>query len=137
MEKDLCKFMEKVKMINKELSTYRDEEKGIIFPLNTVHLLPRLDYLELDKTEYTNAKFQKKIEDLDYEIGNVKRPVPKNEITKKEEDKFTLVDKEVAVRKIWNISNSVGAYKSFTKKDDAISFFDKLYDEVMEKLLNV
>lgn len=137
MEKDLCKFMEKVKMINKELSTYRDEEKGIIFPLNTVHLLPRLDYLELDKVEYTNAKFQKKIEDLDYKIGNVKRPVPKNEITKKEEDKYTLIDKEVAVRKVWNISNSVGAYKSFTKKDDAIAFFNKLYDEVMEKLLNV
>ena len=44
----------------------------------------------------------------------------KNEITKKDEDKYTITEKEVAVRKIWNVSNTAGAFKSFTSKDDAL-----------------
>lgn len=116
----LDEFMEKVEILGKEFSIYTDEEKGVSFPLNTVHLLTRVDMLELTKEEYTSAKFQKKIDDLDYEITNVKRAVPKNEITKKDEDKYTITEKEVAVRKVWNVSNTAGAFKSFTNKDDAL-----------------
>jgi dGTP triphosphohydrolase len=76
--------------------------------------------LELSKEEYQVAKFQKKVDDLDYKIENIKKAVPKNEITGKDEDKFTITEKEVAVRKIWNVSNTAGAFKSFTNKEDAM-----------------
>ena len=116
----LDEFMKKVEILGKEFSMYVDDEKGVMFPLNTVHLLTRVDMLELAKEEYQVAKFQKKIDDLDYKIENIKKAVPKNEITGKDEDKFTITEKEVAVRKIWNVSNTAGAFKSFTNKDDAL-----------------
>lgn len=126
----LDEFMEKVEILGKEFSMYVDDEKGVSFPLNTVHLLTRVDMLELAKEEYQVAKFQKKIDDLDYKIENIKRAVPKNEITKKDEDKFTITEKEVAVRKVWNVSNTAGAFKSFTDKDDALKVSKEINEEV-------
>lgn len=126
----LDEFMEKVEILGKEFAMYVDEEKGVTFPLNTVHLLTRVDMLELAKEEYQVAKFQKKIDDLDYKIENIKRPVPKNEITGKDEDKFTIIEKEVAVRKVWNVSNTAGAFKSYTDKDEALKASKEINDKV-------
>lgn len=126
----LDEFMKNIEILGKEFSIYTDEEKGIMFPLNTVHLLTRVDMLELSKEEYQAAKFQKKIDDLDYKIENIKKAVPKNEITGKDEDKFTITEKEVAVRKIWNVSNTAGSFKSFTNKDEAM----KTSKEINEKV---
>ena len=130
MEKDLIKFYDNVEVINKDLSKYEDN-KGNMFILNTINLLARVDYMELTKEEYKVAKFQQKIEDLDYSMTNIKRVVSKNEITKKDEDKYTLIDKEVSVRQIWNISNPYGVFKSYTDKDEAV----KYAKEVNEKIL--
>ena len=130
MEKDLIKFYDNVEVINKDLSRYEDD-KGNMFILNTINLLARVDYMELTKEEYKVAKFQQKIDDLDYSIINVTKVVPKSEITKKEEDKYTLVDKEVSVREIWNVSNPYGVFKSYTNKDEAV----KYAKEVNEKIL--
>ena len=130
----LDEFMEKVEILGKEFSMYVDDEKGVSFPLNTVHLLTRVDMLELAKEEYQVAKFQKKIDDLDYKIENIKRAVPKNEITGKDEDKFTITEKEIAVRKIWNVSNTAGAFKSFTDKEEAMEYSKKINKEVLEYL---
>ena len=113
MEKDLCKLDDKIYIISKEFSEYEDKEKGVKFPFNTVNLLTRVE-----------------IDDLDYKIENIKRAVPKNEITKKDEDKFTITEKEVAVRKVWNVSNTLGAFKSFTNKEDAL----RLSKEINEKV---
>lgn len=126
----LDEFMKDIEILGKEFSIYTDEEKGVMFPLNTVHLLTRVDMLELSKEEYQVAKFQKKIDDLDYKIENIKRAVPKNEITGKDEDKFTITEKEIAVRKIWNVSNTAGAFKSFIDKDEAL----KTSKEINEKV---
>lgn len=126
----LDEFMKNIEILGKEFSIYTDEEKGVMFPLNTVHLLTRVDMLELSKEEYQAAKFQKKIDDLDYKIENIKKAVPKNEITGKDEDKFTITEKEVAVRKIWNVSNTAGSFKSFTNKDEAM----KTSKEINEKV---
>lgn len=130
----LDEFMEKVEILGKEFSMYVDDEKGVAFPLNTVHLLTRVEMLELAKEEYQVAKFQKKIDDLDYEITNVKRAVPKNEITKKDEDKYTIVEKEVAVRKIWNVSNTAGAFKSYSNKEEAMKKSKEINEKVFEYL---
>lgn len=130
----LDEFMENIEILGKEFSIYKDEEKGVSFPLNTVHLLTRVDMLELTKEEYQVAKFQKKIDDLDYEIKNVKRAVPKNEITKKDEDKYTITEKEVAVRKIWNVSNTAGAFKSYNNKEEAMKKSKEINEKVFEYL---
>lgn len=131
MEKDLCKFNDNIEVINKDFSKYEDE-KGNLFTCNTINLLTRVDYMELTKEEYQVAKFSKKIEDLEYNIINIKRPVPKNEITGKEEDKTTIVEKEVAVRQIWNVSNPYGAFKSFINKDEALETAKAINKEIMK-----
>lgn len=130
MERDLCKFMENIEVINKDLSTYFDD-KGNYFVFNTINAIAKVEYLELTKEEYNVAKFQQKIEDLDYKVINVKKAVPKNEITKKDEDKYTITEKEVAVRQVWNVSNPYGAIKSFTNKEDAINLANDINDKIL------
>ena len=134
MEKDLHKFYENTNIFNKDIAEYKDDN-GNCFILNTVNLLLRADKLELTKEEYTSAKFQQKVEDLEYNIKNIKKPVPKNEITGKDEDKFTIVEKKVAVREIWNVSNAFGIIKSFTNKDDAIKCVEEINKEILKYLV--
>lgn len=134
MEKDLCKFYDNVTILNKDLSEYKDNN-GNMFILNTVNLLLRVDHLELTKEEYQVAKFQQKVEDLDYTITNIKKPVPKNEITGKDEDKYTITEKEVAVRNIYNVSNAFGIVKSFTNKEDAIKLVEEKNNEILSHLI--
>lgn len=133
MEKDLFKFYENINVINKDLSYYEDNE-GNYFYLNTVNLLVRVDKLELTKEEYEMAKFNLKVDDLNYNIKNVKRIVPKNEITGEEKDKNTLIDKEVAVREIWNVSNALGIRESFADKNVALKEAKKINDKIIKKL---
>lgn len=134
MEKDIVSFMKNVEIINKDFSRYIDNEKGIIFSLNTVQLLPRLDYMELDKTKYETSKFEQKIDNLEYNIINVDKPSSKYARTKKEEDRFIIENQKVAVRQVWNVVNALGIHKSFTNKEEAIKVYNELYDEVMQKL---
>lgn len=133
MERNLCKFYDNVRVVNKDLSEYNDE-KGNGFIFNTVNLLVRMDYLELTKEEYQVAKFQQKVEDLDYSITNIKRPVPKNEITGRDEDKYTIAEKEVAVRQIWNVSNAFGIVKSFNNQLDALNFYNEINSKYLPYL---
>lgn len=135
MEKELNKFNEYVEIINKDFSRYKDEEKGIEFIFNTVNALATLEYLELSKQEYDIMKFQKKIDDGEYNIINVKKAVPKNEITGKDEDKFTIAEKEVAVRQVWNVSNRVGAFKSFNNKEEALACVKEINDNILNIIL--
>ena len=58
--------------------------------------------------------------------------MPKNEITGKNEDRYTLTEKEVAVRQIWNVSNPYGAFKSFINKEDAIKLANSINDRLLE-----
>ena len=135
MEKDLIKFNEMVEILSKDFSQYKDEEKGIEFIFNTINALANVDYLELTKPEYDVMKFQNKIEDKEYNIVNVKKAVPKNEITGKDEDKFTIAEKEVAVRQVWNVSNRMGAFKSFTNKEDALECANNINKVILEVIL--
>ena len=134
MERDLYKFYENIEIISKDFSTYEDK-KGNYFTFNTINGLLRVDKLELTKEEYQAARFQQKVDELEYNIINIKRPVPKNEITGKDEDKFTIVEKEVAVREIWNVSNALGITKSFTNKEEALETA-KAYNKTIMKYYN-
>lgn len=131
MERDLYKFYDNVEILNKDFSIYEDE-KGNYFTFNTINGLLRVDKLELTKEEYQVARFQQKVDDLEYNIVNIKKPIPKNEITGKDEDKFTIAEKEVAVREIWNISNALGITKSFTNKEEALETA-KAYNKTIMK----
>ena len=134
MEKDLCKFYDNITILNKDLAEYKDNN-GNMFILNTVNLLLRVDHLELTKEEYQVAKFQQKVEDLDYTITNIKKAVPKNEITGKDEDKYTITEKELAVRNIYNVSNAFGIVKSFTNKEDALKLVENKNKEILKYLI--
>ena len=130
----LNEIKEKVQIIDKDLSMYQDKETGLTYPLNTVNLLCRCDYLELNKDEFVKAKFQKQVDDLKYNVITIKRPIPKNVITKKEEDKYTIVDSDVSVRQVWNVSNALGMKKSFTTKEEAIEEVNSINKYVLEIL---
>ena len=126
MEMELSKFMENIEIINKEISIYKDSEKGMLFYLNTVQLLTRVEPLELDKEQYQIALFEKKIEDLEYERETIKRVVPKNTITKNDKDKYTLTNKEVIVKKVYNVANALNVKKSFVDKEEAMKYAESL-----------
>ena len=128
----LTEFMEKITILNKDIATYRDNEKGRLFDMNTISLLPKVEKLELSSEEFKKAKFEMKVEDLEYDIIEVDRPVPKNTITKKDEDMFTIVNSKVKVRLVWNVSNAVGIYKSFTDKDEAMEYADNLKKDIIK-----
>ena len=131
MQDNILEFNKKVSIINKDYAMYKDEEKGIMFPLNTVNLLARVDYLELSKEEYEKAKFETKIDNLEYNIIETTRPVPKNTITKKDSDKYTIVESKVKVRQVWNVSNALGIKKSFTNKEEALELANSLNEETL------
>lgn len=134
MKDNLIDFMSKIEIINKDLARYKDEEKGIVFSLNTIQLLPRLDYLELDKTQYETQKFEQKIDNLEYNIINVDKPASKYARTKKEEDKFVIENQKVAVRQVWNVVNALGLHKSFNNKEEALKVYNELYERVSKSL---
>lgn len=142
MQENIIEFMNKVEILDKNLSRYTDYDKGVSFFINTVNLLTRIDYLEVgtDKSaklkvsEYEKLKFEKKIEDLDYKKITKKDIRIKSEITGKKEDSTTLIEEEVPAIAVWNVSNTVGVYKSFTDKEEAMKFSDEVNEEVLIKL---
>lgn len=133
MEKELNKFMKHITIINKDIAVYEDE-KGNLFNINTIKLLASVEVMELPKEEYKKAVFERRIDDLEYADTIIYVPVPKNTITKRDEDKYTLVDKEMNAKIIYNVSNQIGLHKSFTNKEDALKLAKEINVIVQEKL---
>ena len=44
MKDNIIEFNKKIEIINKDYALYKDEEKGIMFALNTINLMARVDY---------------------------------------------------------------------------------------------
>lgn len=130
---NITEYMSKVNIQDKSISEYYDQEKGTKYIIPTTHLLTRVDYLELTESEYTKAKFEQKVDNLEYNTIMVDRPKPKYEVTKKEEDRYTIINSKVKVYQIWNLSNGLGIKQSFTNKDDAL----KLYDEINKPIIDL
>ena len=139
MQENIIDFMKKVEILDKNLSKYTDYNKGVSFFVNTVNLLTKVDYLEvgteknakLKVSEYEKLKFEKKIEDLKYNKITKKDIRIKSEITGKKEDSTTLIEEEVPAVAIWNVSNTLGFYKSFTNKEEAMEFSNEINKEVL------
>ena len=130
MEKDILKFMDHIEIINKDISRYVDEEKGVMFSMNTISLMPSLDYLELDKAQFETGKFEGKIDKLEYNIIKVDRPASKYLRTKDEKDKYVLENQKTDVRQVWNLINPVGVHKCFTTKEEALEEYKKIYERI-------
>lgn len=129
MKKDLNNFIKNLTKINDELVKYQDEKGNIIYaPLNALYC--SCTYLELNKTQYEQMVFQQTIKDDDYNIIEIKTQVPKSEITKKEEDKFTLVDSTAKVRQVWVVANQLQFSASFKTKEEAEKLVQQIEDYI-------
>lgn len=136
MVKDLDKFYECTKMLDKQISIYEDEE-GNYTVLPTTALLVNVDYNEFEKEQYNVAVFNGDIpKDFTTEIKTIKKPVPKYDITKKPEDKYTITEKEVAVKPVWFIINGAKVKKAFNNKEEALKQAKKINKKVIDKLSN-
>lgn len=132
MQTNLTEFMKHIRLGNKDISKYEDEDKGIMYHLNTIQLLTKVERLELSSEEFKKAEFECKIDkNLEYDIIEVERPQPKYNITKKKEDMYTIVNSKVKVRVVWNVSNALGIYKSFTNKDDALEYAKEINANIL------
>lgn len=124
MNKDLVEFMKHLD-IKEEVSKYKDEKGNILYiPTNT--LFPTCSYLSLTEEEYQQALFKGQVKKGNYKKVKETRPVPKNKITGKEEDKLTIVDQELEVYQIWVAANPYGFTHSFEDKEEAIKFVESI-----------
>lgn len=130
IEESLKDFMSKVDIKSKEVSIYKNEEKGLLYPLGTNALLCRVDYLELTKEELEKAKFEQQVDKKDYKMYDCVKIVPKYEITKIEADRLKLVDKKVKATHIYNVKNQLGIHTTLEDKDEAF----KLATEINERV---
>lgn len=133
IEEKLEEFMQKVEIKGKEVAIYKNEEKGLCYPLGLAHLLCRVDYLELTKEELQKAQFEQKVDNGEYEMFDCDRKCSKYEITKIEADKFTITTKKVKATHLWNVSNQAGIHTTFTNKEEAF----KLCNEINGKVCDV
>lgn len=135
MTKDLEKFYnECITIIDENLTEYKDEE-GNYSILPTPGILVAVDYNELNKQQYEISIFNKDIpKDFKAEIKKVKRAVSKYDITHKEEDRFTLVEKEEDVRQMWFVMNQFKIKKAFNNKEEALELAEKINKKIIDKI---
>lgn len=121
-QENLDDFMKKVKIISKEIAEYENKETGTYFMIPSSYLWARVDYLELTNEELKKAIFNQEIDktDLKYNYIESTRPAPKYETTKREEDKYTIIDAKVKVNQVWLVSNGLKYKQTFNNKEDAL-----------------
>ena len=124
MNKDLKNFMENLE-IREKISKYKDEKGNILF-VPTDNLYANCSHLTLTEEEYNQALFNGSVNKNEYNKVKTTRPVPKNTITNKEEDKLTIVEQEVEAYEIWVVSNTLGFMSSFKDKQEAIDYVEKI-----------
>lgn len=129
MKKDIREFLKNIKKINKDLVKYEDKEGNIMYiPLNQMYC--SCAYLELNKKQYEQAVFNGTVAKDDYNIIEIKTQVPKSEITKKEEDKYTVVDSTAKVRQVWLVANQLQFTGSFKTKEEAEKIVKEVEDYI-------
>lgn len=131
MEKDLIKFMKNVKFIEKDMSEYEDEN-GNYYLIPNGQLITNVSFNQPTEEEYKVGKYQNIFEDLDYKETTIKKKVTKDTITKKDKDKFTIIEVDTKVKNIWVVSNYLKATKCFTTKEEALELAKKINKEILE-----
>lgn len=123
-------FMNKLE-INEKVAIYRNKENGLMYPITLAHLLCRVDYLELDEKEIKVSKFKNIITDKEYKMQDCEKLIPKSEITKKEEDYFTMTKKKYKGAKVWNVSNQLGIHTTYENQEDAFTLCEEINKKVL------
>ena len=131
MEKDLIKFMKNVTFIDKDMSEYEDEN-GNYYLIPNGQLITNVSFNQPTEEEYKIGKYQNIFEDLDYKETTIKKKVTKDTVTKKEKDKFTIIEVDTKVKNIWVVCNYLNATKGFTTKKQALELARKINKEVLE-----
>lgn len=132
MEKDLLKFMKNVTFIDKDMSEYEDEN-GNYYLIPNGQLITNVSFNQPTEEEYKIGKYQNIFEDLDYKETTIKKKVTKDTITKKDKDKFTIIEVDTKVKNIWVVTNYLKATKCFTAKKEALELAKKINKEVLEQ----
>lgn len=134
---NLIEYMEKINILNKDVSEYYNKEIGVRKIVPTTYLIASVDYFELTDQELEKARFDMLVDKgVEFETKMVKRPRVKYDITKIEADKNKLVDTEVKVNCIWNVSNSLKVKKTFNNKKEALELYDRINKPIFNKILN-
>ena len=134
MVKDLDKFYNCLTILDKTMSIYEDED-GNYSVLPTSSLLVAVDYNEFEAEKYKIAVFNGDIpKDFKTDIKNIKKPVPKYEITKKPEDKYIITEEEVAVKPVWFVVNTLNIKKAFNNKEEALKKAKEINEVIIETL---
>lgn len=134
IEERLEDFNKNVFIKNEKISEYVNRDKGLRYCLNTTQLLCRVDKLELDTKELEVAKFKQQIENKDYNVVDIIKLVPKNEVTKIDADKFTITEKKTKGAIIYNVSNQLGIHNSYESLNEAFEVCEKFNEELFSVL---
>ena len=132
----IIEYMKNVKILSKEISEYYNEETGVRKIIPTSYLICGVDYMELTDQELEQARFNMVIDkDVEFETKMVHRPKIKYEITKKEEDKNKLVDSEVKINRVWNVTNSLKLKKTFNNQKEALKLYNEINNSILDTIL--
>lgn len=132
---NIIEFMDKLTIINKDVSEYKDVEKGIQYIVPTSYVFARCDYLELTNDELKKERFNMTIDqDIKFNYIDTTRPMSKYEKTKNEADMYTIIDGKVKVNQVWNVSNGLKIHKTFNNKEDALKLVSEINDKVKKVL---
>lgn len=134
-QESLSEFTKRVNIINKEIAEYYNEETGSKFMIPSSYLWTRVDYLELTNEELKKAIFNQEVDKIDgLKYIETTRPAPKYESTKREEDKYTIIDAKVKANQLWLVSNGLKYKETFNNKEDAIKLADEINNSLKEML---
>lgn len=135
-KENLEEFMSKINYDKKNnYIEYIDNEIGRRHSLKTDHIMPVLDYIKATDDELSQLIFDMKIEKgIEFNKIKEERPFPLYKDTQKEEDKSVIVNKEFDINQIWNVSNPLGIFKTFNNKEDAIKFYEKIRNEIIDNM---
>lgn len=134
IDESLKDFMDKVEIKNKNIAIYKNEEKGLIYPLSVATLLTRVDYLELTKQELEKALFEGKIDKKEYKMYDCERLVPKNTVTRDKKDQYTITTSQVKATHIYNVSNQAGIHTTFENKEEAFKLCEEINNQIIGNL---
>lgn len=136
VNEDLKSFMDNLTILNKDFSEYFNKETGTKYMVPNSYVYARCDYLELTNDELKKERFAQNINKEPKEFNQIEstRPVPKYETTKREEDKYTIIDGKVKVNQIWRVTNGMKYIQTFNNKDEALKLLDEI-NEPLKKLL--
>lgn len=127
-QENIREFMKRVSILSKEIAEYENKENGNYFMIPTSYLWARVDYLELTNDEMKKAIFNQEIDktNLEFNFIETTRPAPKYETTKREEDKYTIIDAKVKANQVWLVSNGLKYKETFNNKEEALKVAEEI-----------